>query len=170
MISKTRKISAQAREAVPYYLHKEIGYNYRLSNVLAGIGRGQMEVLPKRVEKRREIFEFYKNELGSIKGIYFPEEPAGFFSNRWLTTVLFSKDVWKSGTNEELRISLEKLNIETRALWKPLHQQPVFEACTAYNNGVSDELYETGLCLPSGSNTTRESLNLVVSEIKKCLV
>ena len=170
LISKTRKISAQAREAVPYYLHKEIGYNYRLSNVLAGIGRGQMEVLSQRVEKRREIFEFYKNELGSIKGIYFPDEPAGFFSNRWLTTVLFSKDVWKSGTNEEVRVSLEKLNIETRALWKPLHQQPVFEACTAYNNGVSDELYETGLCLPSGSNTTRESLNLVVSEIKKCLV
>lgn len=168
IIKKARHLSAQAKEPAAFYLHKEIGYNYRLSNVLAGIGRGQMEVLPGRVKKRKEIFEFYKHELSNIKGISFLSEPGGFFSNRWLTTILFDK---KLGTdiNEKLRLELEKHNIETRALWKPLHQQPVFADCESYNNGVADELFASGLCLPSGSNTSGVNLEKVVYEIKKFL-
>jgi dTDP-4-amino-4,6-dideoxygalactose transaminase len=170
LVKKVRHVSAQAKEPAPYYLHKEIGYNYRMSNICAGIGRGQMEVLPQRVAKRRENFEFYKNELGTIDGISFPPEPAGCFSNRWLTTAQFDKKIFGSGINEKIRLELEKKNIETRPLWKPLHQQPVFAECKSYCNGVSDELFASGLCLPSGSNIIRESLNIVVQEIKKCLV
>ncbi len=168
IVSKARHLSAQAKEPAPYYLHKEIGFNYRLSNVLAGIGRGQMEVLPERIKRRREIFNFYKEELGHIDGISFLEEPAGYFSNRWLTTILFDKELGE-GINEKVRVELEKLNIETRALWKPLHQQPVFESCKVYNNGVSDDLFSRGLCLPSGSNTSDVNLKKVVLEIKKFL-
>lgn len=169
IIRKVRYVSAQAREPLPYYLHKEIGYNYRLSNICAGIGRGQMEVLPERIKKRREIFEFYKQELGTINGISFPEEPAGCYSNRWLTTAVFDDKIFGLGINEKIRLELEKKNIESRPLWKPLHQQPVFEDCKAYCNGISDQLFATGLCLPSGSNITRESLNNVVHEIKNYL-
>lgn len=169
LIRKVRHVSAQAKEPAPYYLHKEIGYNYRMSNICAGIGRGQMEVLPERVKKRREIFEYYQKELGAIEGISFLSEPAGAFSNRWLTTVLFDENIFGAGINEKIRLDLEKLNIETRPLWKPLHQQPVFENCKAYNNGVSDRLFATGLCLPSGSNISDENLKKVVFEIKKSL-
>ncbi len=169
IIRKVRHVSAQSREPVPYYLHKEIGYNYRMSNICAGVGRGQMEVLPQRVEKRRAIFDFYRNELGSIKGVQFLNEPAGFFSNRWLTTVIFDKEIFGDGINEKIRQELEKLNIETRPLWKPLHQQPVFADCESYCNGVSDRLFAGGLCLPSGTNTSDENLNKVVLEIKKHL-
>ena len=169
VIRKVRHVSAQAKEPAPYYLHKEIGYNYRLSNICAGVGRGQMEVLPDRIKTRREIFEFYKKELGSIKGISFLPEPTGSFSNRWLTTILFDEKVFGKGMNEKIRLELEKKNIESRPLWKPLHQQPVFEQCKSYCNGVSDELFATGLCLPSGSNIPRESLNNVVHEIKNYL-
>lgn len=168
IVSKARHLSAQAKEPAAFYLHKEIGYNYRLSNVLAGIGRGQMEVLPERIKKRRAIFEFYKRELGDIDGITFLSEPKGFFSNRWLTTILFDKKLGE-GINEKLRLQLEKQNIETRALWKPLHQQPVFEKCESYNNGVADELFATGLCLPSGSNISDVNLEKVVYEIKNFL-
>jgi dTDP-4-amino-4,6-dideoxygalactose transaminase len=168
IVSKARHLSAQAKESASFYLHKEIGYNYRLSNVLAGIGRGQMEVLPERVKKRREIFDFYQKELGSVDGIKFLAEPKGFFSNRWLTTIVFDNQLGK-GINEKVRLELEKNNIETRALWKPLHQQPVFESCEQYNNGVSDELFATGLCLPSGSNISDENLEKVVCEIKRFL-
>ena len=168
IISKARHLSAQAKEPAAFYLHKEIGFNYRLSNVLAGIGRGQMEVLPERIESRRKIFKFYQEELKNIDGISFLSEPAGFFSNRWLTTVLFDKGM-ENGINEKVRLELEKQNVETRALWKPLHQQPVFESCETYNSGVADELFATGLCLPSGSNTSTANLEKVVYEIKKFL-
>ncbi|MFT3909002.1 MAG: DegT/DnrJ/EryC1/StrS family aminotransferase [Ferruginibacter sp.] len=168
IVKKARHLSAQAKEPAAFYLHKEIGYNYRLSNVLAGIGRGQMEVLPERIQRRREIFEFYKAELGNIDGIEFLAEPAGSISNRWLTTVLFDKKLGE-GINEKIRLELEKQNIETRALWKPLHQQPVFENCEVYNNGIADELFAEGLCLPSGSNTSDVNLEKVVSEIKRFL-
>ena len=169
LIAKARFFSTQSREPVPYYLHKEIGYNYRMSNICAAIGRGQMEVLPQRVARRREIFAFYERELGGIKGLYFPKEPQGAFSNRWLSTVLFDRSVFGEGFNEKLRQALEKLNIETRPLWKPLHQQPVFAGSDMYNNGVADKLFDEGLCLPSGSNTSDESLQLIVQEIKKFL-
>ncbi len=169
IIIQARHLSAQAKEPAAFYLHKETGYNYRLSNVLAGIGKGQMEVLPLRVKKRREIFEFYKNELLATGGIQFLAEPGGTVSNRWLTTIIFDEKKWGAGINEKVRLSLEKQNIETRPLWKPLHQQPVFISCESYNNGVADDLFANGLCLPSGSNTSQENLVKVVYEIKKCL-
>ena len=169
LIAKTRHISAQAKDPAPYYLHTQIGYNYRLSNICAGIGRGQMEVLPERIEKRRKIFEQYKAGLAGIEGVSFLDEPNGFFSNRWLTTIVFDENYFKLGTIETLRQYLETLNIETRPLWKPLHQQPVFSDCQMYNNGVSDRLFATGLCLPSGSNLSESIIENVIFEIKKHL-
>jgi dTDP-4-amino-4,6-dideoxygalactose transaminase len=166
IIIKVRHISAQAKEPAAYYLHKEIGYNYRMSNVCAGIGRGQMEVLNDRVQKRREIFEVYQKELKDINGLYFLDEPNASFSNRWLTTVVFDPTVFKKETNEKIRKGLESVNIETRPLWKPLHQQPVFKSCKAYINGVSDYLFENGLCLPSGSNMNDEVIAKVIKEIR----
>lgn len=170
IVNKVRHLSAQAKEPVPYYLHKEIGYNYRMSNICAGIGRGQMEVLSDRISKRRKIFEIYKEELGFINGVSFLSEPENYFSNRWLTTVLFDKKIHGEGKNELLRLHLEKLNIESRALWKPLHQQPVFKDCKSYLNGVSDKLYNEGLCLPSGSNMSLDTQKNVIKEIKEFLI
>ena len=128
-----------------------------------------MEVLPERIEKRRAIFEQYKVGLAGVEGISFLEEPNGFFSNRWLTTIVFDENYFKLGTIETLRQYLETLNIETRPLWKPLHQQPVFAHCQMYNNGVSDRLFATGLCLPSGSNLLEIVIDNVITEIKKHL-
>ena len=164
-----RHVSAQAKEPAPYYLHHQIGYNYRMSNICAGIGRGQMEVLPQRIEARRSHFEKYKSNLGTISGISFPAEPVGFFSNRWLTTMVLDEKVYKPGSVEVIRQALEKKNIETRPLWKPLHQQPVFADCQMYLNGVSDKLFEYGICLPSGSNMNEETLIMVIEEMKLVL-
>jgi len=169
MVKKARFLSTQAKEPFPYYLHKEIGFNYRMSNICAGIGRGQMEVLSDRVQKRRENFEFYKASLSNIEGIFFLEEPNGFFSNRWLTTILFDEKYFEVGTNEKVRQELEKINIETRPLWKPLHQQPIYEKQKAFCNGVSDKLFATGLCLPSGSNISDENRMNVIDALKRFL-
>lgn len=169
MVKKARFLSTQAREAAPYYLHKEIGYNYRMSNITAGIGRGQMEVLPQRVGRRREIFNIYLRELSNIVGLDFLSEPTGCLANRWLTTLVINPELTKGINNEKIRVHLETLNIESRPLWKPMHQQPVFSGFKAYNNGIADALFMKGLCLPSGSNMTDEQIGLVVSEIKKCL-
>ncbi len=169
MVMRARHLSAQSKENAPYYLHKDIGYNYRMSNICAGIGRGQMEVLDERVAKRRSNFEKYKQALSSIKGILFPVEPENTFCNRWLTTILFDQNIWPIGTNNKVRETLNTVNIETRPLWKPLHQQPVFSESIMYSNGVSDNLFDTGLCLPSGSNLTDESFEKVVTHIKKTL-
>ena len=169
VINTVRHLSAQAKEPAPFYLHKDIGYNYRLSNVSAGIGRGQMEVLESRIAKRRSIFEKYKIALGSVEGILFLDEPDGLISNRWLTTVLFDESKMGIGVNEKVRVFLEAHNVESRPLWKPLHQQPVFEQCKAYLNGVSDQLFATGLCLPSGSNLSESDQDRVIDLILKCL-
>lgn len=165
LMDKARNLSAQAREPVPYYLHKSVGFNYRLSNICAGIGRGQMEVLDERISRRRQIYEFYQESLADVKGISFPATPENVFCNRWLTTILLDAEVPEA--NERIRVELEKDQIETRALWKPLHQQPVFEKALSYTNGVSDDLYARGLCLPSGSNLTDETLERVVTKFKK---
>lgn len=158
--------ATQARDDAPHYQHSEIGYNYRLSNVLAGIGRGQMEVLQKRVDKRRENYNFYQKQLSDLPGFDFVAEPDGFFSNRWLSTVLI--DPKKSNTTaEEIRKSLENENIETRPLWKPMHLQPIFKKNPYYGGKVAENLFNTGLCLPSGTNLTEEDLNRVTDSIKK---
>jgi dTDP-4-amino-4,6-dideoxygalactose transaminase len=158
MIEKARFLATQARDAAPHYQHTHIGYNYRMSNVLAGIGRGQLEVLNNRVAARRNNFERYKQYFSKHNSagfnIQFQEEPEGYYSNRWLTCILVDPNTNKGLTREKIRLTMEAANIESRPLWKPMHQQPVFATSKNYLNGVSDKLFENGLCLPSGSNLT----------------
>ena len=165
-IKKATFLATQARDPAPHYQHSEIGYNYRMSNICAGIGRGQMEVLPERIEQRRKNFAFYKECLRNLPGISFVEEPEGFFSNRWLTTILIDPKESGGVTREDVRWALEKENIESRPLWKPMHLQPVFKEYPYYGGNVSEKLFEEGLCLPSGSNLSEEELGRVV----KCIV
>ncbi len=171
MIEKIRFLATQARDKAPYYQHSQIGYNYRMSNIVAGIGRGQMMVLKKRIEQRRDNFKFYYNLLKNVEGINFLKEPdKRFFSNFWLTTILIDKD--KTGFSyEQMRQAFEKENIESRPLWKPMHLQPVFKDFPAYLNGVSQNLFTNGLCLPSGSNMTimdkKRIENVIKTTIKK---
>lgn len=158
-------LATQARDNAPHYEHSEIGYNYRMSNIIAGIGRGQMEVLDTHVNNRRNNFAFYQEHLGDLSGIKFLEEPDGFHSNRWLSCIETKSYI----AREEIRKALGKENIESRPLWKPMHRQPVFANCDMYVNGVSDDLFDRGLCLPSGSNLEEEDLFRIVSVIKNVL-
>lgn len=160
-------LATQARDPAPHYQHSQIGYNYRMSNICAAIGRGQMEVLPQRIEQRRKNFDFYKKAFKDFPGISFVNEPEGYFSNRWLTTVLV--DSKKNGgiTREDIRLALLEDNIESRPLWKPMHLQPVFKDFPYYGNGVSEKLFEDGLCLPSGSNLSEEDLERVMKCVRR---
>lgn len=167
-IKKARFLATQARDAAPHYQHSEIGYNYRMSNVAAGIGRGQMEVLNQRVEKRRANFEFYKRELNNLPAITLVDEPSGYYSNRWLSTILINPALANGVTRERIADTLAADNIECRPLWKPMHLQPVFEGAPFYGNGISEELFANGLCLPSGSNLSDEDLHRVIAGIKSC--
>lgn len=168
-IKQARFLATQARDAAPHYQHSHIGYNYRMSNVCAGIGRGQMEVLGQRVEQRRGNYEFYKNTFAGIHAIRFGEEPAAaYFSNRWLSTVLIEESEKGKVDRETIRLALEAENIESRPLWKPMHLQPVFAEAPFYGNGTSEGLFQKGLCLPSGSNITNDELQRVVTKIKSC--
>lgn len=165
MIEKARFLATQARDAAPHYQHSHIGYNYRMSNVLAGIGRGQLEVLNDRVDARRSNFQKYKKFFSKYNNsgfnIKFQEEPEGYYSNRWLTCILVDPSTNKGLTREEIRLAMDEENIESRPLWKPMHQQPVFSSSKSYLNGVSDKLFENGLCLPSGSNLTEEEFERI---------
>jgi dTDP-4-amino-4,6-dideoxygalactose transaminase len=165
LVKKARFLATQARDKALHYQHSQIGYNYRLSNVLAGIGLGQMDVIDERVKQRRDNFIFYRENLGRIDGISFLEEPdESYFSNHWLTTILF--DPIKIGkTREELQVALERENIESRPLWKPMHLQPVYSTCPSYLNGNSEALFTKGLCLPSGSNMTEQDLVRVINSV-----
>ena len=165
LIEKAKFLATQARDEAPHYEHSEVGYNYRMSNVCAAIGVGQLEVLTKRVTRKREIFNFYKNELSMIKEITFLEELEPSFSNYWLTTILLDKN--STIDREQLRLHLEKDNIESRPLWKPMHLQPVFKDCKSYDNGVSEDLFNRGLCLPSGTAMTTEDLKRIVKKVKE---
>jgi len=165
---KATFLATQARDPAPHYQHSEIGYNYRMSNICAAIGRGQMQVLPERIEQRRKNFEFYKSALEDFPGIAFVEEPEGYFSNRWLTTILV--DPTKSGiTREDLRLALLEENIESRPLWKPMHLQPVFKDFPYYGGNISEKLFENGLCLPSGSNLEEKDLERVVDKMRQTI-
>ncbi|ALJ04021.1 pyridoxal phosphate-dependent aminotransferase [Pseudalgibacter alginicilyticus] len=158
-------LATQARDDAPHYEHSSVGHNYRMSNVLAGIGRGQMEVIDDRVKARRQNFEFYKNNLAQNPVIEFLEEPQGFFSNRWITCIKTPSFEFREG----LRLALQDDDIESRPLWKPMHMQPVFKDYLAFTNGVSETLFNNGLCLPSGSNLTQDDLNRVLNIISKTL-
>ena len=163
---QARFLATQARDAAPHYQHSQIGYNYRMSNICAGIGRGQMEVLSQRIEQRRNNYQYYKNELAEIKGVSFLEEAPDCYSNRWLTTILIDPSSINNGvTREDIRLHLDTDNIECRPLWKPMHMQPIFADCPYYGNQVAENLFELGLCLPSGSNLTKEDLERVTNKM-----
>jgi len=164
-IQKARFLATQARDSAPHYQHSQVGYNYRMSNICAGIGRGQMEVLDERVIQRRANHEFYLDNLKEMSWIEFLKEPEGFYSNRWLSCILISPD--NGVDRESIRLALEKVNIESRPLWKPMHKQPIFSAYPFYGNGTSENLFKNGLCLPSGSNLKLDDLKRVVNEIKQ---
>ena len=165
-VTKATFLATQARDAAPHYQHSHIGYNYRMSNICAGIGRGQMQVLDERVAQRRNNFEFYKNTFSTLDGFTFLNEPVGYFSNRWLTTILINPTKSKNGiTREQVRLALEKENIECRPLWKPMHLQPVFSDSLYFGEKVAENLFDNGLCLPSGSNLTGEDLETVAENI-----
>lgn len=155
VIRRARFLATQARDPAPHYQHSHVGYNYRMSNVLAGIGRGQMQVLKERIGQRRANYDFYCDLLKGQKGISLLPEPAGSYSNRWLTTILVDPQKTGGITREHVRLALEKENIESRPLWKPMHLQPVFREFPYFGSQVSARLFEQGLCLPSGSSLTR---------------
>lgn len=167
IVEKARFLATQARDNAPHYQHSHIGYNYRMSNVCAGIGRGQMQVLNDRVMQRRANYAYYVKALQELPGISFLTDPEGCFSNRWLTCILV--DPAKTGGigREDIRLALEAENIETRPLWKPMHMQPIFAQAPFYGDGTSDQLFEQGLCLPSGSNLLLEDLERVSTHIAK---
>lgn len=166
-IKKARFLATQARDNAPHYQHSEVGYNYRMSNIVAGVGRGQMKVLDEWVEKRRAINKFYREVLSRIDGVTFLTEPnEDYCSNYWLTTILI--DEAKAGVNREfVRKELLKENIESRPLWKPMHMQPVFIKHPYYGDGCAERLFENGLCLPSGSNLTKSELDRVESALRR---
>ncbi len=160
VVKDARFLATQARDEAPHYEHSKIGYNYRMSNLCAGVGRGQMDVLAKRIAKRREIYDRYHERYHGKKGVRFLEEPYWYFSNRWLTTILI--DSAEAGfTREDLRLAFEKENIESRPLWKPMHLQPVFKEYPFYGDGTSEGLFQNGLCLPSGSNLSDDDMERI---------
>jgi UDP-N-acetylbacillosamine transaminase len=163
-IEKAKFYSTQAKEPYLHYEHEEYGYNYRMSNVLAAIGVAQMEVLAKRVAQKRAVFEHYKHYLGDINEILFMPEIKNSLGNRWLTTITLKKTPY-----EKIMDALEKENIESRPLWKPMHLQPLFKESRAVVNGVSEDLFKRGLCLPSGSDLRQEEVERVCSIITKTL-
>lgn len=163
-INQARFLSTQARDNAPHYEHTQIGYNYRMSNIVAGIGRGQMLVLNNRAARRREINAIYKEAFKDTAIELLSEPNEKYFSNHWLTAVQIDPE--KCGvTREDIRLALLEENIESRPLWKPMHMQPVFTDCPFYGNGTSEKLFENGLCLPSGSNMTNEEQNRVIDSI-----
>ncbi|MDM1556700.1 aminotransferase class I/II-fold pyridoxal phosphate-dependent enzyme [Chryseobacterium indologenes] len=163
---RTVFLSTQARDNAPHYQHSHIGFNYRMSNIVAGIGRGQMEVLKNRIEARRKMHDFYVDLFKDIEGVTVFSEPGhDFYSNHWLSAVIIDPEI--TGKDREgLRFSLLEGNIESRPLWKPMHLQPVFENSPYYGGKVSEKLFDDGLCLPSGSNLSDEDRERISTIIK----
>jgi dTDP-4-amino-4,6-dideoxygalactose transaminase len=165
LIQRAKFLSTQSREDTPHYQHSEIGYNYRMSNILAGIGRGQLEVLENRIMRRRANHDFYYSKLHHIDGISFLTEPPGCYSNYWLTTIIVDPQKTGGKNREDIRLGLRKEYIESRPLWKPMHMQPVFAHSPAYIAGTSEALFRDGLCLPSGSNLREDQRQRIVETI-----
>ncbi|MFD2074512.1 DegT/DnrJ/EryC1/StrS family aminotransferase [Geobacillus jurassicus] len=171
-LQKARFLATQARDPAPHYQHSQMGYNYRMSNIVAGIGRAQLEVLDERVKARRAIFDRYVQALGDIEGVHFMPELEGTMSNRWLTTLTIDQEAL-GVTPMEIINALAEENIEARPVWKPLHLQPLFAGVRYYQHeegwSVSDELFANGLCLPSGSSMTVEEQQRVIDVILRAL-
>lgn len=162
--------ATQAREPYPYYQHEHIGYNYRLSNICAGIGRGQMTILDTHIAHHRHVAELYADLFAAIPGIGFHGNPNPHTdANFWLSTITIDPDLTGGLTPDEIRLHLDRLNVETRLLWKPMHMQPVYASAPAYVNGVSQHLFDRGLCLPSGPWVTDDNVRMIVREIKNCI-
>ena len=154
-------LATQARDNAPHYQHSEIGHNYRLSNICAGIGRGQMEVLDKHIALRRKMNDWYREFFADVDGVRVLSEPdSGYFSNHWLSAITIDAEI-VGKTREDLRLALEAENIESRPLWKPMHLQPVFSESDYYGSDVCEKLFENGLCLPSGSNLGFEEIERI---------
>lgn len=165
LVRKARFLATQARDPAPHYQHSTIGYNYRMSNILAAIGRGQLKVLDERVNRKREIFAYYLQAFGDLPGIKFMPEPAWLRSNRWLTVIQIDPNEF-GADREAVRLALEAENIESRPVWKPMHLQPVFAYCRAVGGAVAADIFEKGLCLPSGTAMKESDLERIVSVIR----
>lgn len=167
-IDKARFLATQARDTAAHYQHSQIGYNYRMSNIVAGIGRGQMQVINERVAKRRANNQKYREFFNGVAGVTFQTEPTNdFFSNYWLTAILINTQLTGGITREMVRIQLEEENIESRPLWKPMHMQPLYEGTKFFGKGVCEKLFENGLCLPSGSNLMEEEFDRIFTILSK---
>ncbi|MDW7762093.1 MAG: aminotransferase class I/II-fold pyridoxal phosphate-dependent enzyme [Acidobacteriota bacterium] len=165
-VDRARFLATQAREPAPHYEHSKIGYNYRMSNLLAAVGRGQLRVIEERVAARRGIFDYYRKALGDLPGIDFmPEAPYGR-SNRWLTCITVEPEDFGS-TREDIRMALEAENIEARPIWKPMHMQPVFAGCRKRRGAVAAEIFDKGLCLPSGSRLEEKDLDRIAEVVRR---
>ena len=165
MARRARFLATQARDPAPHYQHSEIGYNYRMSNLLAAIGRGQLRVLEERVQHRRANCDFYSEALGELSGILFmPEHPRGR-STRWLTCITVDSEAF-GVTREDIRLAMEGENIESRPTWKPMHLQPAFSGCRVRGGAVAEDIFEHGLCLPSGSNLSEKDLLRIVDIVR----
>lgn len=170
LVERARFLSTQARDPAPHYQHSEVGYNYRMSNILAGVGRGQLHVLDSRVQARRQVFEMYRNTLADVEHITWMPEPTWSYSTHWLSacTIAPASGVTREGLAQRLSAEL----IEARPIWKPMHLQPVFERYRYFSGGpqsVSDRLFEQGICLPSGSNMTATQIDRIVSIVRDCV-
>ncbi len=164
---RTVFLATQARDSAPHYQHSELGYNYRMSNIVAGIGRGQMEVLDKHVELRRKNQQFYREIFANSKGIeVLTEGNNNSFSNHWLSAITFNTSN-QEYNNEKLRIFLHKFNIESRPLWKPMHLQPIYSGSSFVGNGEAQDLFSRGLCLPSGSNMTANQRSRILEALQQ---
>lgn len=167
-IDRARFLATQARDEAPHYQHSQIGYNYRMSNIVAGIGRGQIEVLNERVNQRRVNNQRYRDFFKEIPGVTFQTEPdPNYFSNYWLTAILIDPRLTGGISREDVRLALEAKNIESRPLWKPMHLQPVYQETKFYGPGNCEKLFEQGLCLPSGSNLTEDEFDRIFTVLTK---
>jgi len=167
-IEQARFLATQARDEAPHYQHSQIGYNYRMSNILAGIGRGQMEVLSERVNQRRANNNLYRKFFKNIPGVNFQTEPdSTYFSNYWLTAILIDPELTGGISREQVRLALVAENIESRPLWKPMHMQPVYHDSKFFGSGICEKLFEQGLCLPSGSNISEEEFDRIFNVLSK---
>jgi pyridoxal phosphate-dependent aminotransferase EpsN len=167
LVERARFLATQARDPAPHYQHSEIGYNYRMSNVLAAIGRGQLGVLESRVAARRANFEHYQRELASLPGVKFMPEASWGRCTRWLTCLTIDPEAF-GVDREDVRAALEAEDIEARPVWKPMHLQPIFEGCTVHGGAVAETLFDRGLCLPSGSSLSEFDRHRVIEVVRSC--
>lgn len=167
IVDSAKFLATQARESVSYYEHFVLGYNYRMSNICAGIGRGQLYSLEEKVKARRKVYDNYKDFFSNYPGINVLNEPTGHYSNRWLTTIVIDSEIIRNLTIWDLREALEFENIESRPLWKPMHMQTLYKSCEYYGSNTSQKLFENGLCLPSGSSLTVKDQHRIFEVMKK---